>query len=165
MKGIFVLLGTNLGDKAANLMKASELLNNGEIFIVDYSSVYETAPWGNEDQGWFLNMVVRLDTLLTAEKLLITCQEIETEMGRKRIEKWGERIIDVDILYYDNLACNTETLTLPHPGIPGRKFTLIPLVELAANEIHPNLLLSQAELLAACTDPLECKKTDIEIEI
>ncbi len=165
MKGIFLLLGTNLGDKAENLNTALELINNGEIFVVDYSSVYETAPWGKEDQGWFLNMVVRVDTLLTPEKLLDTCQEIETEMGRERIEKWGERVIDIDILYYDNLEISTNQLTIPHAGIPDRRFTLIPLVELAANETHPALLLTQKELLEACKDTLTCKPSDIEILI
>lgn len=165
MKGIFLLLGTNLGDKRTNLTKATALLNNGEIFIVDYSSVYETAPWGNENQGWFLNMVVRVDTLLTAEKLLETCQEIELEMGRARIEKWGERIIDIDILYYDNLEINTENLTIPHSGIPARRFTLIPMVELAANETHPTFSKTQYELLDECKDMLDCRKTEIDLAI
>lgn len=165
MKGIFLLLGTNLGDKTTNLNKAFERIDNGEISIVDYSSVYETAPWGNQNQAWFLNLVIRVDTLLNAEKLLATCQEIEMEMGRERKEKWGERIIDIDILYFDNLVVATDTLTLPHPGIPDRKFTLIPLVELAANETHPKSLLSQKELLTACTDTLECNKTEIEITL
>jgi 2-amino-4-hydroxy-6-hydroxymethyldihydropteridine diphosphokinase len=163
MKGIFLLLGSNLGDKEKNLNKALELLNNGEIMITDYSTVYETEPWGKSDQEWFLNVVVRIDTLLSPEKLLDTCLEIEKELGRERKEKWGERIIDIDILYYDNLEISSPILAIPHPGIADRKFTLIPLVELVGNELHPILGVTQKELLAHCTDPLECRPTQIEV--
>lgn len=163
MKGIFLLLGTNIGKKTENLRLAVDLLQNGELHIVDYSSIYESAPWGKTDQNWFLNMVLRIDTVLTPLELLEYCLETEKKMGRIRAEKWGERIIDIDVLYYDNVISNEARLVLPHPGIPTRKFTLMPLTEVAPNEIHPALNLSQKELLKSCNDDLACYKTEIEI--
>ena len=165
MNGVFLLLGTNLGNKTENLQKALNLLQNSEVHIVDHSSVYQTAPWGKEDQGWFLNMVVKVDSTLSPESLLRHCQDVEQRLGRKRIEKWGSRIIDVDILYYDDIEINQEDLTIPHPGIAMRKFTLIALDELAPDEKHPILNLTQKEMLHVCPDELECSLTDIQIEI
>jgi len=165
MKGIFLLLGTNLGDKQANLQQAINLLKDNELAIVDYSSVYESAPWGDENQGWFLNMVLRIETFLEPHQLLKVCLGTEEQMGRKRIKKWGERLIDIDILYYDNLTEEQEGLTIPHPGIAVRKFTLLPLTEIAANEKHPLLNLSQSNLLEVCPDELECRKTEIQLDI
>lgn len=161
MKGIFLLLGSNMGDKTQNLTKAKELLQAEALTIVRQSFVYESAPWGNENQGWFLNMVLKTDTSMEPEELLNACLSIEQKMGRKRIQKWGERIIDIDILYYHNLTIDKERLVVPHPGISMRRFTLMPLAEIAANEVHPTLNKTQAELLAICPDNLECKKTEI----
>ncbi|MEO9475299.1 MAG: 2-amino-4-hydroxy-6-hydroxymethyldihydropteridine diphosphokinase [Cyclobacteriaceae bacterium] len=165
MNGVFLLLGTNMGNKTENLQKALNLLQTGEVHIVDYSSVYQTAPWGKEDQNWFLNMVVRVDSTLNPEELLHHCQGVEQKLGRKRIEKWGSRIIDVDILYYDNIEMNLEDLIIPHPGIAMRKFTLIALDELVPDERHPILNLTQKEMLNVCPDELECSITDIQIQI
>ncbi|RED96617.1 2-amino-4-hydroxy-6-hydroxymethyldihydropteridine diphosphokinase [Marinoscillum furvescens] len=163
MKGIFLLLGTNMGDRLANLKTARMILESHEMTIVDYSSVYESAPWGDPDQDWFLNMVLRVDTIHEPEKLLGVCLAAEDQMGRKRIKRWGQRIIDIDILYYDNHVMETKELTLPHPGIPMRKFALMPMVEIADKESHPLLNLSQAELLNICPDTLECRATELDI--
>lgn len=163
MKGIFLLLGTNMGDRLANLRTARMILEAHELTIVDYSSIYESAPWGDPEQEWFLNMVLRVDTIHDPEKLLGVCQAVEDQMGRKRIKRWGQRIIDVDILYYDNNVMDTKELTLPHPGIPLRKFTLMPLVEIIAKERHPLLNLTQAEMLDMCPDALECHKTAMDV--
>ena len=165
MKGIFLLLGTNLGDRLSNLEQATAVLKTYELSIVDYSSIYESAPWGNEKQGWFLNMVLRVDTIHEPESLLNACLSAEQQMGRKRYKKWGERLIDIDVLYYDNLILESERLTLPHPGIPIRRFTLQPMVEVAPNEFHPVLHLSQKHLLDICPDRLECHKTSMTIKI
>ncbi|WP_421877829.1 2-amino-4-hydroxy-6-hydroxymethyldihydropteridine diphosphokinase [Marinoscillum sp.] len=163
MKGIYLLLGSNLGDRLQNLRQAASILEAHEMTITDYSSVYESAPWGNEDQPWFLNMVLRIDTIHSSEKLLECCLDTEIQMGRKRHKKWGERIIDVDILYYDNLTQESDELTIPHPGIPLRKFTLMPLVEIAPNEMHPLLNQTNAQLLEICPDQLACHLSDSEI--
>lgn len=164
MKGIFLLLGTNLGDKAANLNTAIELLKQNEISVKAHSSIYESAPWGDENQGWFLNIVIQVETPLDPQTLLDICLQTEKKMGRKRIKKWGERIIDIDILYYHNLAINEGPLTVPHPGIAMRRFTLLPLSEIAPDEVHPILNMNQTQLLDICPDELECVKTD-EIEL
>lgn len=163
MKGIFLLLGTNLGDKLKNLQQAKDILGGNEMSIIDYSSIYKSAPWGNEDQDWFLNLILRVDTIHDPHSLLDVCLKTEQQMGRQRIEKWGSRIIDIDLLYYDNYELETEDLTLPHPAIQMRRFTLMPLTEIAPDEIHPLLNLSHEELLAICPDKLSCKKTDLKI--
>ncbi len=165
MKGIFLLLGTNMGDRLVNLNQAKEMLEASTLIIVDYSAVYESAPWGDPDQGSFLNIVLRIDTVLEPEKLLEVCLATEEQMGRKRFKKWGERIIDIDILYYDNVIMESEELTIPHPGIPVRKFTLMPLAECGPNEVHPILGKTQTELLANCPDDLECSATELELEL
>lgn len=165
MKGIFLLLGSNLGDRLQQLQQAKDILEAHEMVVVDYSSIYESAPWGDENQGWFLNMVLRIDTLHEPMTLLQACLKTEQQMGRTRLKKWGERIIDVDILYYDNLITEDPELTIPHPGIALRRFTLLPMAEIAPAEIHPVLGLSQQELLDICPDPLACHKIDLHISI
>lgn len=163
MTGIFLLLGTNLGDRHRNLLRAKDLLLEAGIDILASSSVYETQPWGKEDQPWFLNVLLEVRTSFTPEVLLLKCQDVEEELGRTRYEKWGERIIDVDILYYNDQVINTRKLNIPHPEIPNRKFTLLPLVELAAFVNHPVLDTNHMSLLAACEDPLEVKKTKLTL--
>lgn len=165
MKGIFLLLGTNQGDKLANLQRAKDILEAYEMSVIDYSSIYESAPWGVEDQDWFLNMVLRINTIHGPENLLKICFKVETQMGRTRFKRWGERIIDIDILYYDNYSIESPELAIPHPAIQVRRFTLMPMSEIAPNEKHPLLNLSQAELLDICPDNLECKKTSLTIGI
>lgn len=165
MKGIFLLLGTNMGDRIGNLQQAVDLLQEQELTLTDYSSIYESAPWGDTNQGWFLNMVVRIETLLEPQQLLDICLQTEVKMGRKRLKKWGERLIDIDILYYDNMITTEPKLVLPHPGIAMRRFTLMPMTEMAAKETHPLLNMSQEKLLEICPDPLECIKSDFELHL
>ena len=101
--------------------------------------------------------------MLTPEVLLLACQQVEQDLGRTRFEKWGERVIDVDIVYYGDQVVNTRKLTVPHPEIANRKFTLLPLVELAAFVQHPTLELNHMALLAACEDDLEVRKTKLTL--
>ena len=157
MQGIYLLLGTNLGDRKANLDRAIQLIGAKGITVTQTSSIYETAAWGIEDQPGFLNQVIRVDTQLPAERLLSILLAIELEMGRVRIQKWGERLIDIDILHYHDQVIDKEDLQVPHPGIPDRRFTLVPLVELDAEAMHPVLQKSQQELLEVCKDELEVK--------
>lgn len=163
MTGIFLLLGTNLGDRHKNLLKAKELLGKTGIDIIASSSIYETQPWGKEDQPWFLNVLLEVQTTINPEVLLLQCQDVEEQLGRTRFEKWGERIIDIDILYFHDQVVKTRKLTLPHPEIQNRKFTLLPLVEMAAFVNHPVLLQNHLTLLAACKDDLEVKKTKLTL--
>ncbi len=165
MKGIFLLLGSNLGDKEANLRQAIQRLGERQVILTDYSSVYETAPWGNTEQDWFLNMVIRVDTVHAPHELIRVCQKVEEEMGRKRITKWDAREIDIDILYYDNVELQEPGLTLPHLGIAMRRFTLLPLAELVPNEVHPVLRRNQKELLDMCPDASECFRTELLLDL
>lgn len=163
MNGIYLLLGSNIGNRLEYLREAEKKLIQRGIKVIDESSIYETAPWGPKDQGWFLNIVIQIETSLPAQQLLDTALNVEEEIGRLRKEKWGARSIDIDVLYYHEEVVASEELTIPHRGIPERRFTLIPLVELCPLEIHPVLKKNQMELLANCTDELECKLTEYKL--
>ena len=163
MNGIYLLMGSNMGNRLAYLREATRLLSTYGIQVLDESSIYETAPWGPKDQSWFLNIVVEVVTSKDPSTLLSCILEVERTLGRVRKEKWGERCIDIDILYYHDEIITRETLSIPHPGIPDRKFTLVPLVEMAPLELHPSLQKNQMELLAACTDSLDCKLTEFKL--
>jgi 2-amino-4-hydroxy-6-hydroxymethyldihydropteridine diphosphokinase len=118
------------------------------------SAVFLTDPWGLYDQPAFLNQVVLVETLLEPELLLLEVQAIERQMGRERITKWDRRIIDIDILFYDQVIYQSDTLQIPHPWIEQRNFVLAPLAEIAAAFIHPISKKSIRELLESSTDPL-----------
>lgn len=154
--GIFLLLGSNLGDKLQNLYTACENIEKKAGKILRQSSLYQSEPWGLFGQPRFYNRVLQIQSKLSPEDLLDCLLEIELGMGRERTEKWGPRLIDIDILYYNDRVCQSEKLTLPHPGIPYRRFTLMPLAEIAPSWVHPQLGLNQEELLLNCTDPLAC---------
>ena len=133
-------IGTNMGDLNANLEKAVESINiMKETRISAVSNYIMTKAWGKEDQDDYLNAVVCVETWLEPEELLAFCQEIEDIMGRVRKEKWGPRIIDVDILLYDDLIISRPNLVIPHPYMHERDFVIAPLKEIAPFEIHPLL--------------------------
>ncbi|MDQ3393630.1 MAG: 2-amino-4-hydroxy-6-hydroxymethyldihydropteridine diphosphokinase [Bacteroidota bacterium] len=157
MNGIFLLLGTNQGNRTQNLNRAVHLLNTKGIDVQKKSYIYESAPWGVEDQPSFLNQALQINTILSAEELLSSIKNIEVVMGRVNTIKWGERLIDIDILYYHDLIIKKEDLIVPHPQIPNRRFTLVPLVEIAPYLIHPELQMTQQELLQDCNDKLQVK--------
>lgn len=157
MNNVYLLTGGNLGDRLANLQNAFRLINEMAGTMVKKSGVYETAAWGVSNQPSFLNQVLFCITQLTAEQLLQTILLIEKQMGRERIEKMGPRIIDIDILFYNDDIIDSPDLKVPHPEIPNRRFVLEPLNEIASDYIHPVLKRSIADLLQACADPLEVK--------
>ena len=157
MNGIYLLLGTNLGDREANLGRACQLLIDRGILIIRKSGIYETAPWGIEEQPSFLNQVLEVSTDLKPQALLEEVLAMEMKMGRIRYKKWAERLIDIDILYYRDEIIDDKNLKIPHPFIQERRFTLWPLVELASDELHPVLMKTQQELLEICSDQLVVK--------
>lgn len=157
MSGIYLLLGSNIGRRLKNLERAKELIISNGITIRKESQVYETAAWGNEDQESFLNQVIEVETKKSPQRLLQITQMIENEMGRVRYEKWGKRLIDIDILYFNELVFQENDLSLPHPGIADRRFTLVPLVEIAPELLHPELSKTQTQLLDECPDSLEVR--------
>jgi 2-amino-4-hydroxy-6-hydroxymethyldihydropteridine diphosphokinase len=159
MNTAYILLGTNLGDKITNIKTACGLIDLEAGKVVKSSGLYETSPWGNTDQSYFINQVIALETIHEAEKLLEILLEIEKKMGRVRMLKWGERIIDLDILYFNNSILSSERLTIPHPELHRRRFTLVPLCEIAAGYVHPMLQLTNQVLLDGCEDRGAVTKT------
>ncbi|TRX49212.1 2-amino-4-hydroxy-6-hydroxymethyldihydropteridine diphosphokinase [Fulvivirga sp. M361] len=167
-EGIYLLLGSNLADKKANLTSARKeidlrLMKESPTSVLRQSTIYETAAWGKTDQPSFYNQVIEVRTNLSPELLLHELLTIEERIGRVRKEKWGARIIDIDILYYHQTILSSVTLQLPHPGIPERRFTLVPLVELAPRFIHPVLNKTQLTLLDECNDPLDVTEAEVKI--
>lgn len=150
----YLLLGSNLGDRVVTLHRALLALAEKAGRLVAVSGVYETAAWGQEAQPAFLNQAVQLSTDLTPGQLLTACQQIETDLGRERLELWGPRTLDVDILLYDDLVLASAELTIPHPRLPERRFALVPLADIAPAYQHPQRHQTVRELLADCPDPL-----------
>ena len=150
----FLLLGSNVGDREGYLEKARQQIEQHAEDLVMVSSIYETVAWGRLSQPVFLNQVIGIETSLIPKQLLAVVQEIETSLGRHRPEKWAPRTLDIDILFYGNQIIETPELIIPHPAIPQRKFTLIPLAEVAPGFIHPVLHTTIEELLIECVDPL-----------
>ena len=151
-ESIFLSLGSNLGDRQAVLALAREQIAKRVGVVSSESSVYETEPWGVADQPAFLNQVIRAETTLAPEEVLRIILDIEHELGRVRYERWGARVIDIDLLYYNALVLDSARLTLPHPRLQDRLFNLIPLAEIAPDFVHPSLKKTSLELLESCTD-------------
>lgn len=155
MHRVYIGLGSNLGDRKANIREAEEKLAAlPATRIVKASSLYESEPLGDA-KTWFVNSVLELETEFEVEDLLKKTKAIETAMGRKRVKgkRWGSRIIDLDILLIDNQTVNKRTLKIPHPEMHKRRFVLLPLSELAPHVTHPQLGTTMSELLGALKDP------------
>lgn len=133
----YLSLGSNIEPKLKYLSRALKLLQQQGIQILQASSIYQTPPWGNTNQQPFLNMVVKISTLLSPFDLLHQCQHIEKQLDRVREVHWGPRTIDIDILLYEEVIYNSEELTLPHPSMHQRGFVLVPLQEISP-QIHIN---------------------------
>jgi len=144
---VYIALGTNLGERAANLRAAIESLLP-KVSVLAKSHVYETPPWGYEDQPAFLNMVIRAETNLEPGALLKYLKQLEVKLGRESNFRWGPRLIDLDILFYDDLVVDTPPLVIPHPRLHERAFVLVPLADVASDMIHPVLERSVREILA-----------------
>jgi 2-amino-4-hydroxy-6-hydroxymethyldihydropteridine diphosphokinase len=157
----YLLTGSNKGNREQNLNEAIRKIKQHIGEIKSLSVVAESEPWGFSDKNWFLNQVVEVETKYNPVLLLKKNQFIEGEMGRQRKEEGGRyqpRIIDIDILYYEKEKINTPTLTIPHPHIQNRRFTLFLLADLAPDYVHPVLKKTHTELLHLCTDKSIVKK-------
>lgn len=149
MATVYLGLGTNLGDKKANLRTAIYKLQERIGKQVSLSSFYETAPWGFESDHSFLNAAIGLETSLSPIEILHITQEIEKELGRTKKSvngSYSDRLIDIDILLYDTLVLQTPELTIPHPLMTERDFVMNPLIEIAGNVIHPTRQKTLSEL-------------------
>lgn len=155
MNNAYLLTGTNLGDRLKNLARAEELLDRYCGRIEAKSSIYETEAWGFKDQPDFLNRCIHIQTKLNPRQLIRKILKCEKEMGRVRDERLGPRIIDIDILLYENEVCDISFLRLPHPEMQNRRFALTPLNEIAPHLIHPVFNKTISELLNDCPDPSE----------
>ena len=145
---IYLALGSNLGDRLANLKAAIAALAS-VVTVLAESPIYETPPWGVTDQPPFLNMVLKGETRLAPLALLEYLKQLETQLGRLPSIRYGPRLIDMDILFYDELVLNTPELTIPHPHLQERAFVLVPLADLAAELVHPVFGKTVRQFLAA----------------
>lgn len=166
MNTAYLLLGSNMGNKEYFLSQAIELFKKNSCKIIAKSSLYNTAPWpprpdrsghsgpSNNTQDNFLNQVLCVEFMLSADKLLETSLSIEKKLGRIRKQKWEARIIDIDILFFNSEIIQTPNLTIPHPYLHERRFALVPLAEIAEDFIHPILKKSVKHLLSSSSDNL-----------
>jgi 2-amino-4-hydroxy-6-hydroxymethyldihydropteridine diphosphokinase len=151
-KLIYLSLGSNLGDRAANLERAIEALSEIGVRVLRRSSIYETEPVDFPAQPWFLNCVVEAETSLVPRRLLEELQAIERKLGSRKLVPRGPRIIDLDVLFYETAVIQESGMDIPHPRLAERRFVLVPLAELAPGLRHPVLRKTAAELLAATQD-------------
>lgn len=158
MNTTFLLIGGNLGDRAGHLGKAVELIRQRIGKIENISAIYETAAWGKIDQPDYLNQVVKVSTRLQPQEALKAILAIENDMGRIRKKVWEPRLIDIDILFYNEDIIREEHLLIPHPHLQDRRFVLVPLAEIAAELVHPVLKATIKELLDKCPDNLRVRR-------
>lgn len=152
MNTIYIQLGSNMGDRNSYIKESLLQIENLLGTIICESKTYESRPWGVTEQREFLNKVICVNSEFSANEALKNLQKIEKKLGRKRKEKWGERTIDLDILFYNQETINTKELTVPHPHIQDRKFVLIPFAEMNGKFIHPTLKKDIFALLNKCKD-------------
>lgn len=148
----YIAIGSNLGDRETNCERAIELIARQGITVSKRSTMIETNPWGLKDQPLFINMAIEIETRLKPEELLYLLKKIEKELGRTETGRWGPRVIDLDILFYDEIVIDIPELQIPHPHIASREFVLKPLVEIAPDKIHPILNKSVRILLYELLD-------------
>jgi|LakMenEpi03Aug12_release.lakeMendotaPanAssembly.Ray.scaffolds.fasta_scaffold114101_2 2-amino-4-hydroxy-6-hydroxymethyldihydropteridine diphosphokinase len=158
MNTAYLLTGSNLGESASQLTLANQYISQKCGKIITQSAVYQTAPWGNQDQPFFLNQAIKLATELEPEALMQELLHIETLMGRIRTIKYGPRVIDLDILFFNDLIINKPMLQLPHPAMAERRFVLVPMAEIAPTQVHPVYNKTIQNLLIDCRDSSDVQK-------
>jgi len=159
MHQVVLSLGGNMGDRHSLLKEAVKLLSQNMNMKAE-STVYQTSAWGGNSQLPYLNQVVVMNTLLSPEDCLDFILRIENHLGRERVMKWGDRTMDIDILYYDDQIINTERLKVPHPHLVSRNFVLVPLVEVLPDYMHPLVKKTSVALMEECEDKLKVKPWD-----
>ena len=146
------MLGSNLQNRTQMISDAIKLISIEAGDVLATSNLYESSALGLEAQPPFINQAIVISTQLLPKQLLNTCQEIEKTIGRIKTEKWGPRIIDIDILYFDDCIVNDIDLKIPHPYLPDRRFSLVPLAEISPNWVHPTLNKNTLQMLSDCLD-------------
>jgi 2-amino-4-hydroxy-6-hydroxymethyldihydropteridine diphosphokinase len=158
MNTAILLIGGNLGNRPENLRQATQLIHQQAGPVMRMSALYETAPWGNVTQPDYLNQALQISTQLEPLPLLHTLMSIERSIGRIRQQKWGARVIDIDMIFYDQVVLSLPELKLPHPRMQYRRFVLVPLNEIAPDWMHPVLHQDVRTLLQECKDELPAVK-------
>ncbi|ACU63261.1 2-amino-4-hydroxy-6-hydroxymethyldihydropteridine diphosphokinase [Chitinophaga pinensis] len=158
MNKAILLIGGNLGDRTGHLREAVEQIDKQVGRVEKQSSLYETAAWGVAGQPDYLNQALLVSTEMDARTLLNTVLAIEHNIGRVRRQKWGARVIDIDVIFFNDAVINEPDLKIPHPQMQFRQFVLVPLMEILPDWEHPVLHQSVSTLLANCTDQLPASK-------
>ena len=161
MNNVFLQLGSNISDRIVYLENAIKIIENEIGDIITKSKIYESAPWGITKQKNFLNQVIKITTKLNENILLDKILEIEKRLGRIRVKKWGERCIDIDILFYNEAIIETQNLFIPHKLLHKRMFVLLPLSNIAPKLIHPVYNKTVEELIFECKDHKLVKEYEI----
>mgnify|MGYP001981011552 FL=1 len=152
MNIVYLQLGSNLGDREQLITSAAQLISEYIGEIKHISQIYESSPWRVEGQKKYLNQIIEVRTLLSAEEVLVFVMKIENDLGRIRIEKWGERLIDIDIIFYNDEIIETVDLCIPHKHMHERNFVLVPLKEIASDVVHPKYNKTVIELFNESKD-------------
>ena len=155
MTTAYLSIGSNIGERQKFIEQAVSFLGLcEEIEVVQTSALYETEPWGVKDQNWFLNVAVEINTTLSPQDLLVKCNQIESTLGRNRdVEKrWGERTVDIDIIFYGTQIINTDILVVPHTRMHERAFVLVPMLEITPEFVHPIFNKSMVDLYESLVD-------------
>jgi len=161
-KIVYLLLGSNIGDRIEVINAAVREIESKVGKVLSSSAPYETAAWGKEDQPSFINMALAVETIQKAEQVLDTVLEIEQQLGRVRLERWGARVIDIDLIFYHNEVIEIPgKLVIPHPELQNRKFVLEPLAEIAPDHLHPILNKTVSDILRSLADKLSVSKINL----